>query len=164
MCHQTASILARAIEEADIPTVVVGSAFDILQRGNPPRVAYVDFPLGHSCGKPFDKANQLHVITQAVLMLHDEAHGAALETGSGIVRSVCVGEWTDLDEDMNLTIGGGGMGESGIDTRQPRDNVRRYQSAEDLTAEMPWDAGDEAVCVVSPEATRQTEMKAQRGM
>lgn len=162
MCHQTASILARAVEEAGIPTVVVGSAFDILKRGNPPRVTYVDFPLGHSCGKPFDKSNQLHVMLQALRMLHDDAPAAALETGSGVVQPLCVGEWTDLDEDMNLTIGGGGMGESGIDTRQPRDSVRRYQSTEDLTAEMPWQADDEAVCVVSPEATRQAIVKAQR--
>ena len=162
MCHQTASILARAIEESGTPTVVVGSAFDILQRGNPPRVAYVDFPLGHSCGKPFDKVNQLHVMTQAVSMLHNDAPAHALERGSGIVQPLCVGEWTELDEDMNLTIGGGGMGESGIDTRQPRDNVRRYQSAEDLTAEMPWEASDEAICVVSPEASRQAQIKSQR--
>ena len=141
---------------------MVGSAFDILQRGNPPRVAYVDFPLGHSCGKPFDEANQLHIMTEAIRMLHEDTN-AIIETESGVVRTLCVGEWTDLDEDMNLTIGGGGMGESGVDTRQPRDNVRRYQSAEDLTAEMPWEVADEAVCVVSPEATRQAEVKAQRG-
>ena len=143
---------------------MVGSAFDILQRGNPPRVAYVDFPLGHSCGKPFDEANQLLIVTEAIRMLHEDTNAAITETErSGVVRTLCVGEWTDLDEDTNLTIGGGGMGESGVDTRQPRDNIRRYQSAEDLTAEMPWEAADETVCVVSPEATRQAEVKAQRG-
>lgn len=142
--------------------MVLGSAFDILRRGNPPRVAYVDFPLGHSCGKPFDAGNQLHVVLEAVRMLHADAPAAAVETASGVVLPLCVGEWTALDEDTNLTIGGGGMGESGIDTRQPRDNVRRYQSAEDLTAELPWVATDDTVCVVSPEATRQAAMKAQR--
>jgi hypothetical protein len=143
--------------------VVLGSAFDILRRGNPPRVAYVDFPLGHSAGKLFDEANQRHVVLEALRMLHEEAPAAATQTGSGVVLPLCVGEWTDLDEDTNLTIGGGGMGESGIDTRQPRDSVRRYQSAEDLTAEMPWVAADDSVCVVSPEATRQAAVKAQRG-
>ena len=38
--------------------MVLGSAFDILQRGWPPRTAYVDYPLGYSCGKPFDAADQ----------------------------------------------------------------------------------------------------------
>jgi hypothetical protein len=159
VCHQTASLIARAVEAAGIPTVVVGSAFDILQRGNPARVAYVDYPLGHSCGKPFDEANQLHVMHHALRMLHDDA--AAAPGSGGVVQPLCVGQWTDLDEDTNLTIGGGGMGESGIDTRQPRDDVRRYQAAEDLTAELPWDAGDETVCVVSPEALRQAAIKAE---
>ena len=65
---------------------------------------------------------------------------------------------------LEKLIGGGGMGESGTDTRQPRDNVRRYQSAEDLTAEMPWEAADRTVCIVSPEAIRQAQAKMGLGL
>ena len=49
-------------------------------------------------------------------------------SAGGVVQPLQVGEWTAEDEDLNLTIGGGGMGESGTDTRQPRDGVRRYQA------------------------------------
>ena len=46
--------------------------------------------------------------------------------------------------------------------RETMEGVRRYQAAEDLTAEVPWVT--EAEAVVSPEALRQAEVKAQRGM
>ena len=154
--------------------MVLGSAFDILQRGWPPRTAYVDYPLGYSCGKPFDAADQRAIAASALSMLHEPlAEGGAL-------RALNVGGWAVEEEDINLTIGGGGMvrpphipqpkrrfsrrvacaagqGESGEDTRQPRDGVRRYQAAEDLAAEGGGEGG-----VVSPEALRQAAVKAER--
>jgi hypothetical protein len=36
----------------------LGSAFDILGAGQPPRATFVDYPLGHSAGKRFDAADQ----------------------------------------------------------------------------------------------------------
>ena len=39
----------------------VGSAIDIFQAGRPPRATFVDYPLGHSSGKPFDTADQLSI-------------------------------------------------------------------------------------------------------
>ena len=116
--------------------------------------------MGHSCGKPFDEADQLEVVTAALEMLYLEQADIA---AGGVVQPLKVEGWTDEDEDTNLTIGGGGMGESGEDTRQPRDGVRRYQAPEDITAELPWEAVDASVAVVSPEALRQAEIKRIRG-
>ena len=83
--------------------MVLGSAFDILQRGWPPRTAYVDYPLGYSCGKPFDAADQRAIAASALSMLHEPlAEGGAL-------AALSVGGWAEDEEDMNLTIGGGGM-------------------------------------------------------
>jgi hypothetical protein len=83
--------------------VVLGSAFDILQRGWPPRTAYVDYPLGYSCGKPFDAADQRAIAASALSMLHEP-----LGEG-GALAALSVGGWAEDEEDMNLTIGGGGM-------------------------------------------------------
>ncbi|MFV0523155.1 MAG: hypothetical protein ACK5RL_01500 [Acidimicrobiales bacterium] len=52
------SLGARLIEEAGIPTVVVGSARDIVEECGVPRFLFVDYPLGNPCGKPYDVDNQ----------------------------------------------------------------------------------------------------------
>lgn len=40
------------IEAAGIPTVVIGSARDIVEEVGVPRFVFVDFPLGNPCGRP----------------------------------------------------------------------------------------------------------------
>ena len=66
MCHQTVSLTARHLEEAGIPTIVVGSARDIVEECGVPRFLFVDFPLGNPCGKPDDSAMQSSVIAMAL--------------------------------------------------------------------------------------------------
>jgi hypothetical protein len=46
------SLVARHLEEKNIPTVVIGSALDIIKTCVIPRYLHVDFPLGNPCGKP----------------------------------------------------------------------------------------------------------------
>lgn len=58
MCHQSVGLGARQIEEAGIPTVVIGSARDIVEECGVPRFVFVDFPLGNPCGKPGDVGMQ----------------------------------------------------------------------------------------------------------
>ena len=69
MCHQTVSLIARALEGNGLPTMILGSAFDILQSGWAPRATFLDYPLGHSAGMPFDRADQLRVTRSALLNL-----------------------------------------------------------------------------------------------
>jgi hypothetical protein len=59
-------LIARAIEEAGIPTVSMSSAFDITSLVKPPRTFFVNYPLGHTTGKPFDKQNQMEIIKTAL--------------------------------------------------------------------------------------------------
>jgi hypothetical protein len=40
------SLIARHFEAAGLPTMILGSAMDILQAGRPPRVKFVNYPLG----------------------------------------------------------------------------------------------------------------------
>lgn len=73
-------LVARAIEEAGIPTVSMSSAFDLSTLVKPPRTFFVNYPLGHQAGKPFDKENQTEIIKTALGTAKDiEAPGAILE-------------------------------------------------------------------------------------
>lgn len=60
------SLGARQIEEAGIPTVVVGSARDIVEECGVARFVFVDFPLGNPCGKPNDLEMQHAIATLAI--------------------------------------------------------------------------------------------------
>ena len=47
-------LIARAIEAEGIPTLSVTSARDITRAVWPPRAAYLDYPLGHTSGRPHE--------------------------------------------------------------------------------------------------------------
>jgi hypothetical protein len=59
-------LIARAIEEAGIPTVSMSSALDLTTLVKPPRTYFVNYPLGHTTGKPFDRQNQTDIIKAAL--------------------------------------------------------------------------------------------------
>ena len=54
VCHQTISLVARHLEAAGIPTVIMGCAKDIVEHAGVPRFLFSDFPLGNAAGKPHD--------------------------------------------------------------------------------------------------------------
>jgi hypothetical protein len=58
VCHQTCSLVARYLETAGIPTVVLGCAKDIVEHCAVPRFLFSDFPLGNAAGLPHDRASQ----------------------------------------------------------------------------------------------------------
>jgi len=51
-----------------MPTVIVGSARDIVEHCAVPRFLFVDFPLGNPCGKPWDTAMQRRIVEQALTL------------------------------------------------------------------------------------------------
>ncbi len=69
MCHQTVSLVARHLEAGGISTVVIGSARDIVEHCGVPRFLFTDFPLGNSCGKPWDVEMQRRVVGHALDLL-----------------------------------------------------------------------------------------------
>ena len=69
MCHQTVSLAARHLEASGIPTVVIGSARDIVEECGVARFLFVDFPLGNPCGKPNDVEMQTEIADMAVDLL-----------------------------------------------------------------------------------------------
>lgn len=64
------SLIARHLEANGIPTLIIGSAIDVVEHCGVPRYLHSDFPLGNPCGKPYDKDMQRSIINQGVAMLH----------------------------------------------------------------------------------------------
>lgn len=81
---------ARQIEEAGIPTVVVGSARDIIEECGVPRFVFVDFPLGNPCGRPGDAAEQ-RLITGHALDLLERAFAPRTTVQAPVI-------WDDADD------------------------------------------------------------------
>ena len=59
----------RVVEGVGIPTVEICSARDIMASVRPPRAVFVNFPLGHQTGKPFDRGLQRAIVVAALEML-----------------------------------------------------------------------------------------------
>lgn len=60
------SLIARHLEANGVPTVILGSALDVVEHCGVPRFAFVDFPLGNPCGKPWDRTMQTAIVRAAV--------------------------------------------------------------------------------------------------
>lgn len=52
-----------------MPTVIIGSAIDIVEFCGVPRFLFVDFPLGNPCGKPFDREMQKRIVKHGLSLL-----------------------------------------------------------------------------------------------
>jgi len=59
-------LIAREIEAAGVPTLVMTSALDITSAVAPPRSVYLHFPLGHQGGRPGDPVSQVEVARAAL--------------------------------------------------------------------------------------------------
>ena len=60
------SLIARHLEANGIPTLILGSAIDIVEYCGVPRYVHLDFPLGNPCGKPYEEEMQLDIVTSAI--------------------------------------------------------------------------------------------------
>jgi sugar phosphate isomerase/epimerase len=63
------SLVARHLEENGVPTVVMGSARDIVEECGVARFVFTDFPLGNPCGKPWDREMQRSIVDIALDLL-----------------------------------------------------------------------------------------------
>ncbi|NKB60293.1 MAG: hypothetical protein GKS00_28635 [Alphaproteobacteria bacterium] len=96
----------------------MASALDIMQAGNPPRAAFVDFPLGHTVGPPFDPEQQYRIVRDGFRAFE------AISAPGEIVH--LDGTWPSGDDwKAQAARADGG------DTRSPRDETPRYQTEED---------------------------------
>ena len=63
------SLVARHLESREIPTVIAGSAKDVVEHCGVPRFLFTDFPLGNSAGKPNDLKSQENTLEMALALL-----------------------------------------------------------------------------------------------
>ena len=94
----------------------MSSALDITRAVNPPRAAFVDYPLGHTTGKPHEPALQRELLWQAL-----EAFTSL--TIPGTVKMLPF-TWS-ADQAWQATA------QRGPDDRRPRYDTPQYQTEED---------------------------------
>ena len=117
------SLIARYLEENGIPTVIIGSAQDIVEQCSVPRYLHVDFPLGNPCGKPYDRAMQNRIVKHGLTLLANAKGANAYEVSDEVWGS---DGWRDnymrVDDDNRALLAQ--MGDelrSRRKTRVPRD-------------------------------------------
>ena len=112
------SLVARSFEALGTPTLVLGSALDILTAGRAPRVKFLDYPLGFTAGRFQDKENQYEVVKAALsgfdTMITQSSEHLDFSWPEG---------WQMIHERE--------QGSVNSDTRSERDEVPRYQTPED---------------------------------
>ena len=65
------SLIARHLEENNIPTVIIGAARDIVEQCGVPRFIFSDFPLGNPVGLPYNSEMQLEITKMALTLLEE---------------------------------------------------------------------------------------------
>lgn len=122
------------MEEAGITTVSLTSAWSITAAVKPPRAAFVDYPLGHTSGRPDDPAGQRAIVAAAL-------HTAVTATEPG--RIVDLGlDWGDQawrDDPLRTgprqeARGDGQAAGGGGDARTARHDTPQYQHPDDRVA------------------------------
>lgn len=63
------SLISRHLEARGLPTVIIGSARDIVEHCAVARFLFVDFPLGNPCGKPWDRDMQRRIVRRGLTLL-----------------------------------------------------------------------------------------------
>ena len=133
-------LIARAIEETGIATLSMSSARDITRAVNPPRSSFLDYPLGHTSGRPGQTEHNVAIVRQALA-----GFASLTEPGSMIHQPFHWSEddhWKDkvfmpVDKSADQSVdepadkeGGGGYG----DDRIQRFPTPQFQTEHDAEA------------------------------
>src|SRR5699024_5387524 len=69
--HQSTALIARRLDEEGYLTMYLGSCLDIMEKVNPSRAAFINYPLGRNCG-PANKENiQLEILKETLSKLEN---------------------------------------------------------------------------------------------
>ena len=110
-------LVARHAEAAGIPTLCMTSARDITRAVNPPRAAFLDFPLGHTTGKPHAPDLQRRILVEALSSFE------TLTVPSSMKEFPF--RWSEDEEWKAKAFAEG-------DDRAPRHDTPQFQDGEDL--------------------------------
>lgn len=121
VCHQSVGLMARHAEAHGISTVCVSTVYDVICSVNPPRVVFLDYPVGYAAGKPHEPELQFRIISEVVNSLNEMSQ-------PGIVKFLPF-KWQDDDSWKQTALKHG-------DTRRQRLKTPQYQcDADRLMAE-----------------------------
>lgn len=104
------------------------SAWSITESVNPPRAAFLDFPLGHTAGRPDNVPEQL-AIMRATLDVFASAE-------PGTIRRLPF-RWAETDDWKAAVMTGHENGAEADDDRVARFDTPQYQTPEDATKADP---------------------------
>ena len=125
MCHQSVGLIAKRSEQQGIPTVCLSSALSITQSVKAPRAVYIDYPLGHTSGKPHNPDDQEFIIRSALSAITDITEpGSIIDLGR---------RWSDSDEwkDAVMRPSNNRSKKKDSDDRIERFSTPQYQTSED---------------------------------
>ena len=109
-------LVARQVEADGIPTLSMSSALSITRAVDPPRAAFLDYPLGHTTGKPLDVGLQREIVAASLAAFEELDRPAAVK--------MLPFRWSDDDEwKRDVMLGG--------DARTERSSEPVYQSEAD---------------------------------
>ena len=133
-------LIAREIEGRGIPTLSMTSALSITKAANPPRAAYLDFPLGHTAGKPHEARLNRDIVRDAL---------TAFQTlKSPGQMAMLPYQWADDDAWKDGVMRPRSPGAQHDDSRVERDATPQYQTDEDRAlADAELARGGCATCV-----------------
>jgi hypothetical protein len=112
----------------------MSSALDITKAVQPPRAAFLDYPLGHTTGKPHEPELQCEILIQAL-------EGFISLTRPGSIK-ILPFRWSEDDEWKRTAMMDG-------DTRTPRYDTPQYQTEEDRRRAEQNNPEACAICEVS---------------
>ncbi|MGH9970721.1 MAG: glycine/sarcosine/betaine reductase selenoprotein B family protein [Pyrinomonadaceae bacterium] len=69
LCHQSVSLVARALEQASLPTMTLAVAKDIVESVRPPRAAFYDGVVGSVAGRPNWPEHQRRILDEALRLI-----------------------------------------------------------------------------------------------
>jgi D-proline reductase (dithiol) PrdB len=71
-------LVARVVEQAGIPTVLVSTGRDLTAQVLPPRSVFVNFPMGNPFGRAGDSALQRRILLDALRLAETAERGGVL--------------------------------------------------------------------------------------
>ncbi len=74
-----------------MPTVILGSARDVVDHCGVPRFVFTDFPLGNPCGRPWDRKMQRVIVAMGLDLLE------SADAPRAVVQTPC--RWAEGAED-----------------------------------------------------------------
>ena len=117
MCHQSVGLIARHLESLGHRTTSLSSSWTITASVNPPRAAFLDYPLGHTAGRPDELDEQVEIVRAALDLVE-----SASEPGQILpLPHVWPGQWKAKARELS-------------DKRTPRYDTPQYERPADEAA------------------------------